>query len=141
MKIAIYPGSFNPLHKGHISIINKATKLFDLIYIIVTKNPDKTTNNFIDDNKKIIKKYFETNNKIIVIANKDKLTGLLAKELNANFIIRSSRNNIDFEYELNLANANNFINNDLETIILFPDYNYKNVSSTILRHKKSMEGN
>ncbi|MDK2819305.1 MAG: pantetheine-phosphate adenylyltransferase [Mycoplasmataceae bacterium] len=141
MKIAVYPGSFNPLHKGHISVINKATKLFDLVYIVVTKNPDKTTNNFIDDNKKIIENYFKNNSKIIVIVNKNKLTGLLAKELKANFIVRSSRNNMDFEYEFDLANANNFINNDLETIMLFPDYDFKNVSSTILRHKKSMESN
>lgn len=139
MKIAIYPGSFNPFHDGHISIIKKSLKLFDLVYVIVTKNPDKLVDNNFLVNKKKIECIYKNNNKVIVLINKSKLTSDLAKELNAKFIVRSSRSNIDFEYELNLANANNFVNNDLETIILFPNYEHKNISSTIIRHKKIME--
>lgn len=139
MKIAIYPGSFNPFHKGHISIIEKALKLFDFIYVVVTINPDKDNSNNFELNKKNIEFHFANNDKVIVLSNESKLTANLALELGASFLIRSSRSNIDFEYELNLANANNFINNNLETIIIFPSYDYKNVSSTILRHKKFMK--
>lgn len=139
MSIAIYPGSFNPFHDGHKSIIKKATKLFDLIYVIVTINPDKSIENNFELNKKNIEKYFSNNNKVVVLINRTKLTGVLAQELGANFLIRSSRSQLDFDYELNLANANNFINKNLETIIFFPKYDHKNVSSTVIRHKKIMK--
>ena len=76
---------------------------------------------------------------MIVLINENELTSMLAKKIGAKFIIRSSRSKIDFEYELNLANANNFLNKELETIMLFPNYEYKDVSSTIIRHKKIME--
>ncbi|MGL6125293.1 MAG: pantetheine-phosphate adenylyltransferase [Metamycoplasmataceae bacterium] len=139
MKIAIYPGSFNPFHKGHLSIVNKALKIFDFVYIIVTLNPDKKNPNNLEYNKEIIEEYFKNNERVIVLINKSKLTGTLALELGAQFLIRSSRYNLDFEYELNLANSNNFINNNLETIIFFPDYDHKHVSSTVIRHKKAIE--
>jgi pantetheine-phosphate adenylyltransferase len=140
MKIAIYPGSFNPFHEGHKSIVEKALKLFDLIYVVITKNPDKIAVNNFELNKEIIQKYFDSK-KVIVIINDNQLTGVLANELGSFFLIRSSRSNLDFEYELNLANANNFINNNLETIFLFPKYDHRDVSSTIIRHKKAMEPN
>ncbi|MGL5591061.1 MAG: pantetheine-phosphate adenylyltransferase [Metamycoplasmataceae bacterium] len=139
MRIAIYPGSFNPFHKGHFSIIKKALKIFDLIYVVVTLNPDKEIANDLLLNARTIKKHFRNNNKIIVLTNDNKLTATLASELGAEFIIRSSRDNLDFKYELELANANNSINNNLETIIFFPEYNHKDISSTILRHKKKMK--
>ncbi|MGL5205534.1 MAG: pantetheine-phosphate adenylyltransferase [Metamycoplasmataceae bacterium] len=139
MKIAIYPGSFNPFHKGHISIINKALKLFDLIYVIVTLNPDKEINNDLTLNALSIKDHFINNDKVIVRINDDKLTATLASELGAEFIIRSSRDNLDFKYECHLANINNSLNHKLETILFFPEYNHKNISSTILRHKKKMK--
>ncbi|MGL5732976.1 MAG: pantetheine-phosphate adenylyltransferase [Metamycoplasmataceae bacterium] len=139
MKIAIYPGSFNPFHQGHLSIINKALKLFDLIYVVVTINPDKEIDNNLEINAQAIKDHFINNDKIIVLTNNNKLTATLASELGAEFIIRSSRYNLDFEYELELANANNSLNNKLETIMFFPEYNHKDISSTILRHKKKMK--
>jgi pantetheine-phosphate adenylyltransferase len=141
MKIAIYPGSFNPFHKGHESIVEKALDIFDLVYIVVTKNPDKEPENNFAKNSKHIQSIFEGDEKVIVLINEVKFTGDLAKELKANFLIRSARTKIDFDYELNLANANNFINKSLETIILFPSYDHKDVSSTLIRHKKLMKTN
>ncbi len=141
MKIAIYPGSFNPLHEGHISIIKKALKLFDLIYIVVTLNPDKAIENDFEANKKNIQNIFKDNNQVVILINKTKLTATLASELGAGFLIRSSRTKIDFDYELNLANTNNFVNNNLETILFFPEYHYKNISSTLIRHKKLLKIN
>ena len=141
MKIAIYPGSFNSFHEGHKSIIEKALTIFELIYVVVTKNPDKTTVNNFKANKEIIENHFKNNNKVIVLINDSQLTGILANELGATFLIRSSRSNQDFEYELNLANANHFINNNLETIFFFSEYDHRNISSTVIRHKKAMKPN
>jgi pantetheine-phosphate adenylyltransferase len=141
MKIAIYPGSFNPFHEGHVSIVQKSLNMFDLVYIVVTQNPDKELLNNFELNHKNIQELFKENSKVIVLINKTKLTGTLANELGANFLIRSARTKIDFDYELNLANANNFVNNTLETVILFPTYDYKDISSTLIRHKKLMKTN
>ncbi len=141
MKIAIYPGSFNPFHEGHISIVKKALKLFDLVYIVVTINPDKKMKNDFELNKQNIQNVFKDKPQVIVLINKTKLTATLAHELGASFLIRSSRSKIDFDYELNLANANNFVNNNLETILFFPEYHYKDISSALIRHKKSLKIN
>ncbi|MGL5520061.1 MAG: pantetheine-phosphate adenylyltransferase [Metamycoplasmataceae bacterium] len=134
MKKAIYPGSFNPFHEGHRSIIEKALKLFDVIYIIITFNPDKKEINDFDKNKKIIENIYKNNKKIKVLVNENELTSQLAKKLEANFLIRSFRTELDLNYEVDLAFSNNYLNNDLETILFFPNYKTNKISSTIKRH-------
>ncbi|MGL4343456.1 MAG: pantetheine-phosphate adenylyltransferase [Metamycoplasmataceae bacterium] len=138
-KKAIYPGSFNPFHIGHQKIVEKALKLFDFIYIIVSVNPDKNIENNFEENQKIIQSLYKDNPKILVLINKNELIAEIAKKLKVNFIIRSFRNNFDFDYELDLAFSNNKLNNDLETILLMPDLNFLKKSSTIQRHKKYLE--
>ncbi|MGL4183769.1 MAG: pantetheine-phosphate adenylyltransferase [Metamycoplasmataceae bacterium] len=134
MKKAIYPGSFNPFHEGHMSIIEKALKLFDFIYIVVTLNPDKNETNDFYKNKKIIENIYNKNKKIKVLVNENELTSQLAKKLEVNFLIRSFRSEFDLAYEVDLAFSNNYLNNDLETILFFPNYKTNKISSTIERH-------
>ncbi|MBZ4195392.1 pantetheine-phosphate adenylyltransferase [Mycoplasma sp. 1331] len=137
-KAAIYPGSFDPLHEGHIAIIEKALKLFDKIYIVVSINPDK--NNL----ENIEVRYLEAKNKLSnlssveVILNKDDFIANIARKLNVNFILRSARNNDDYNYELILAAAHHSLNNDLETILIIPDYEMIEYSSTLVRHKEKL---
>ncbi|MGL5521946.1 MAG: pantetheine-phosphate adenylyltransferase [Metamycoplasmataceae bacterium] len=134
MKKAIYPGSFNPFHEGHISVVEKALKLFDFIYIVITFNPDKKEKNDFNKNKKIVENIYKNNKKIKVLVNENELTSQLAKKLEANFLIRSFRTELDLNYEVDLAFSNNYLNNDLETILFFPSYKTNKVSSTIKRH-------
>lgn len=138
-KRAIYAGSFDPLHEGHISVINKALKLFDKLLIIVSNNPDKDNLNNLENRFKYIKNYFIKNNNIEVIYNKNQLIGNIAKEKNINFLIRSARNNLDYEIELDIAAGNHEVNNDLETILIIPDYEMIGISSTLIRHKKALK--
>lgn len=140
-KIAIYPGSFDPLHKGHIQILKKALKLFDLIYLVVTNNPDKIEQSNLENRLNFAKKRLQNLPNIIVISNPDKLTGELAKELKANFLIRSARNISDFNYEIELAAGNKKINKNLETILIMPNYRSINYSSTLIRHMKKLNKN
>ncbi|WP_036464160.1 pantetheine-phosphate adenylyltransferase [Mycoplasmopsis sturni] len=140
-KIAIYPGSFDPLHKGHIQILKKALKLFDLIYLVVTNNPDKIEQSNLETRLNFAKEQLKNLPNIIVISNPNKLTGELAKELKANFLIRSARNITDFNYEIELAAGNKKINKNLETILIMPNYRSINYSSTLIRHMKKLKQN
>lgn len=135
MNKAIFPGSFDPFHKGHLSILEKALKLFDFVYLVITLNPDKNQSSSFESKRKIVEQQIKHLKNVEILINQDKLTAELAKELNVNFLIRSARNDIDFNYEIELAVGNKAINNNLETILFFPDENNIKISSTLERHK------
>lgn len=139
MKKAIFPGSFNLMHQGHINTIKKALNLFDFIYVIITVNPDKEQYDNFEERLKIAQESLKHLSNVEIIINKNELTAEIAKKLNVNFLIRSARNNFDFEYETQLAEGNKNINNNLETIIFFPDNDSISFSSTLERHKKFLE--
>ena len=120
MKIAIYPGSFDLMHEGHLNIINKASLLFDKVYVVVTNNPEKKCQENIDTRFEYALKLVSLDN-VEIIKNESKLTVDVAKELNAKWIIRSGRNDIDFQYELELAAANKHLDNEVETVLIMPD--------------------
>lgn len=136
MKKALYPGSFNPFHEGHLNILDKALKLFDEVIVIVSINPDKNNFSNLEERFKLVCKKLKQYKNVKVIKNSNNLIANIAKELDANFLIRSARTTTDYEYELDLAAGNHSLNNDLETILILPDYDKIDYSSTLLRHKK-----
>lgn len=138
IKKAIYPGSFDPLHQGHLDVIKKALKIFDKIIVVVSINPDK--NNLVNIKQRYLAtcqelKAFEN---VEVVLNEADLMANVAKKYDANFIIRSARNETDYKYELELAAGNNSQNQELETILIIPDYKMIEYSSTLLRHKRKL---
>lgn len=136
MKKALYPGSFNPFHEGHLNILDKALKLFDEVIVIVSINPDKNNFSNLEERFELVCKKLKQYKNVKVIKNSNNLIANIAKELDANFLIRSARTTTDYEYELDLAAGNHSLNNDLETILILPDYDKIDYSSTLLRHKK-----
>ncbi|MCE6090808.1 pantetheine-phosphate adenylyltransferase [Mycoplasmopsis agalactiae] len=138
MKSAIYPGSFDPMHEGHIDIVKKALKIFDKLFVIVSVNPDKESVSNIDKRFAEAKEKLKEFKNVEVLINKDDLIAEMAKKLGANFLVRSARNNIDFQYELVLAAGHNSMNKDLETILIMPDYDMIEYSSTVIRHKNKL---
>lgn len=139
MKIAIYPGSFDPFHQGHLNIIKKALKLFDKLYVIVSINPDKPNQSSIDKRLKDVQNSLINIENIEILANKDDFIANVALKLGANFIVRSARDKTDFEYELELAAGNKHLNNNLETILILPDYDFIEFSSTLERHRRKLD--
>ena len=87
MKIAIYPGVFDPLHKGHISIVEKSIKIFDRLIVLVSNNPEKVNSSNIDDRYKNVKQKLSLFKNVEVIKNENKLTAHFANENNINFIV------------------------------------------------------
>ena len=132
MKKAIYPGSFDPIHQGHIEILKKGIKLFDFIYVVVSFNKEKTNQTNLEKRFENVKTKLKNFKNIKVLMNKDKPTAFLAKQLKVNFLIRSCRNNTDFKYELELALGNKTIFKDLETVLIVPDLKNVNYQSRLI---------
>ena len=132
-KIAIFPGTFDPYTIGHDSIIQKALHLFDKIIIAIGNNSEKKTSFYsIEDRVREITKIYKDQTQVYV-QQYDYLTIDFCKKVNARFIIRGIRNVMDFEYEKSLAQTNNVLNPEIDTIFFLANQDYSAVNSSILR--------
>ena len=131
-RVAIFPGSFDPITIGHVDIIQRALPLFDKIIISVGSNSEKKY--FFNLEKRIqwIKKVFIKNPKIEV-KSYNKLTVQFAKDSNARFLIRGLRNISDFEFEKTMAHANSELNPSIESVFLLTKPKYSFITSTVVR--------
>lgn len=131
LRIAIFPGSFDPFTIGHADIVRRALPLFDRIIIGIGQNSLKTPLYSIEQRIEHIRQVFQSEPKVQVEAFEE-LTIDFACEHNANYIIRGVRTIADFEYEQNMAIANRQLAN-IETIILYTKPEYQHISSTLVR--------
>lgn len=136
MRIAIYPGSFDPITNGHLDIINRASKLFDKIYVCVAKNSNKNSFFTVDERLYMVEKSL-TNYPNVTVMDTDKLIVEVAKELHATAIIRGLRAVTDFEYEFQLAAANEQIDKDIEMVFLMASLNKSFISSSTIKEFSS----
>jgi pantetheine-phosphate adenylyltransferase len=139
MKIAVFAGTFDPFTIGHQDIVNRALPLFDKIIIAIGVNEEKMPLFSLEDRMKIINKPFVNHDKII-IESYTGLTGAFCKKNNARYLIRGIRNNIDFQYETDLAQANKEIF-DLETVFFMTTPTLSHVSSSLVRELYKNKGN
>ena len=131
-KIAIFPGTFDPFTLGHHDIVTRGLKIFDKIFISIGNNPKKDRYFNVNLIKEKVDNLYKDNSKINVI-NYNKLTASLAKDLNANFILRGLRNTTDFEFENSISQINKDLNSNLETVFLITSPKLAPISSTIIR--------
>jgi len=114
---AIYPGSFDPFTNGHLDIVKKASALFEKVYIVIGVNTAKRRSYDADKMAEAIREMLrEEKITNCVVAIHDGLVAEFAKEVRAGYMIRGLRNNMDYNYEENIAEVNKLINPDLEYI-------------------------
>ncbi len=140
MKIGIYPGSFDPITFGHIDIIERASKMFDKVYVLVSFNNAKNAFFTPEERVEIIKEVIKPNKNVEVISS-NKLTVEVAKDLGATVLIRGLRAVTDFEYELQMASTNRTLNAEIETIFLMTNTQYSYLSSHLVKEIFALNGN
>tara|TARA_Y100001958_G_C21027750_1_gene401902 strand:+ start:35 stop:520 length:486 start_codon:yes stop_codon:yes gene_type:complete len=145
MKVAIYPGTFDPITYGHIDVIKKSLKIFDKLIVATTDNLDKNYYFSLDDRIKIINhslfKDLKLSRKKIKVIPFKNLTIELCKKFNASVIVRGLRAVSDFEYEFQLAGMNKKLNSKIETIFLMSDIENQIISSKFVKEIASLGGN
>ena len=145
MKIAVYPGTFDPITYGHIDVIKKSLKIFDKLIIGTTENIDKNYFFSIEERIDIINnslfKDLKFDKKRIKVISFDNLTIDLCRKYNATAIIRGLRAVSDFEYEFQLAGMNKKLNNKIETMFLMSDVENQIISSKFVKEIASLGGN
>jgi len=137
---AIFPGTFDPIHNGHIDIANRATKLFDEVILAVYERPLKSLLFSPEDRIRLVRQTFEKNEKIKVMGYSG-LTVDFANEVEAQVIVRGLRVFSDFEYEFRLALANTELAPGIETVALITSKDHTFLSSSSVREIASLGGN
>ncbi len=138
-KIAVYPGSFDPITNGHMDIITRGLRMFDELIVLIAYNPNKKTLFSVDERLEMIREVIKEYNNVRV----ESYDGLLVdfvRNAGANVILRGLRALSDFEYEFQLALINRRLNRDIETVFLMTGYKWFYTSSTIINEAASLGG-
>ena len=143
-KVAIYPGTFDPITFGHIDVIKKSLKLFDKIVVAVSDGENKNYLFNSSERIEIVKKALfydlRLNKKKITVISFTCLTTDLCKKYKSNIILRGLRAVSDFEYEFQLAGMNRKLNNNIETIFLMSDVEKQIISSKFVKEIIKLRG-
>ena len=133
MKVAIYPGSFDPITLGHMDIIDRGCGLFEKIVVAVAQSEGKRPLFSLDERVRLVKQIYKDNERVEVLGFPRQLTVDLAREHNACAIIRGLRAVADFEYEFQLATMNRSLAPDIESIFFTPKDTLIYVSSSLVK--------
>lgn len=139
MKKAIYPGSFDPVTNGHVDMIERASKIVDELVVGVLNNSAKNSLFSLDERASMLKEITKDMPNVTV-ASFDGLLVDFMEKIDATIIVRGLRAVTDFEYELQIAQANSVQNSGIETIFLTTNLNYSYLSSTIVKEFASYGG-
>jgi pantetheine-phosphate adenylyltransferase len=138
-KLVVYPGTFDPITHGHISVISRALKIFDRLVIAILNNPQKIPLFPMEERMQMIREVLKDEHRVEV----DSFNGLLVDYVikkKTNVVIRGLRALSDFEYEFQMALMNRKLNRDVQSIFLMTDYKWFYTSSTIIKEAASLGG-
>lgn len=132
MKIAVFPGSFDPLTLGHLDLIKRGSALFDQLAVAVMGNASKHPLFTLDERVAQVKEAVAGLANVSVITSQG-LTVDLMNKIGADYLMRGLRNSKDFEYERDIATMNQFLDSQVETVFLLADPKYQHLSSSLLK--------
>ena len=139
MKKIIYPGTFDPIHNGHVDIAKRASAIFDELIFVIAENPRKKTLFTTKERKNLVEKSVNDIKNIKVKTTK-KLVVEFAFEESAVAIIRGLRHVSDFEFEFQMALMNYHLNSDISTMLMIPDEKYIHLNSTVVKEVAELGG-
>ena len=141
MKVAIYPGSFDPITNGHLDIITRSSKIVDRLIIAVSKNNKKETLFKINERVEMIKEVIKNENiSNVEVGTFEGLLMAYANKKKANIVIRGLRAVSDFEYEFQMTGMNYKLNPKIETIFLMSLDKYQLISSKLIKEINALKG-
>ena len=132
MKIAVFPGSFDPITTGHVDLVKRALPLFDKVVVAVGVNTQKKYLFPLETRLSWLEKVFANEPKVEVDSFQN-LTAHYCKKIGARYLLRGLRNASDFDYEKTISQLNDIVGDGLETIFLISRPEYSHISSTIVR--------
>jgi len=139
MKIAIYPGTFDPITNGHLDIVQRAARLFDKVIVTIARNSSKNPM-FTEQERLALMKAAVKGNKRVAVDVFDGLLVDYARKKKATAIVRGLRAISDFEYEFQMALMNRKLNDQLETVFMMPNAKYTFLNSSIVREIARLGG-
>jgi len=131
-KLAVYPGSFDPITNGHLDILNRGLELFDKVIVAVAYNIEKNALFTVEERMELVRLSVNHNENVLV----DTFYGLLVdyvKKVNARFVIRGLRAMSDFEYEFQMASMNRNLNQEMDTLFMMTSKDYYFISSRTIK--------
>lgn len=139
-KIAIYPGTFDPVTFGHLDIITRALEIFDKLYVAVANNTSKTPIFTTDERISFIRRATKNSKKKVVVEAFDGLVVKYAAAKKSNVMIRGIRATSDFDYEFQMAMTNRKLDETVQTVFLIPSERHFYLSSTLIREIARLGG-
>ena len=130
MKVAVYPGSFDPITYGHLEVLKRALNIFDKVIVLVAINPNKKSRFTAEERVAMIKEAID--DKRVEVDCSEGLTVEYAKKHGASHLIRGLRAVTDFEYEFSLASANDFIDSSIDTVFLMSKAEKSFINSSMI---------
>ena len=132
MKIAVFPGSFDPITVGHVDIVKRALPLFDRIVIAVGVNQSKKYLFPLEQRLEWLRQVFAAY-PTVTVDYFEKLTAHYCRHIDARYLLRGLRNGSDFDYEKTISQLNHIVGGGIETVFLIAQPEYSHISSTIVR--------
>src|SRR5689334_8572049 len=139
MKIAVYPGTFDPITFGHIDLVERASRLFDKVIVAIAANPKKKPLFSLEERRELAAQAL-SRYKNVKIEGFDSLLLDYVKQEKAGVILRGLRAVADFDYEFQLASMNRFLNPDIESMFLMPAEKYMYISASLVREIALLKG-
>ena len=138
-RVAVYPGSFDPITNGHVDLVKRGLKMFDEIVVLIATNPEKKSLFSVAERLAMIREIYRDNDRVRV----DSYPGLLVdylKQIEATIIFRGLRALSDFEYEFQMALMNRRLDREVETVFLMAGFKWFYTSSSIIKEAASLGG-